>query len=191
MKAVRELLDGQLVTAWSLLDHGLTGLEDEECLWRPSKKGLHVTEVDGIWRAEWPESETFDTGPASIAWLTWHIGFWWSMALDHSFGERKLQREDVTWPGTAEAARAWLAELHDQWSRAVSAMTDDELRSAERVNWPFTDRPFYRLAGWVNLELMKNAAEIGYCRFLYATRDQAGRSDQNQVLRPAVDPSSR
>lgn len=167
---MRELLDGQLAAAWSLLDHGLTGLRDEECLWRPSEKGLHLANVDGIWRAEWPEIETYDVGPASIAWLTWHIGFWWSMTLDQAFGDRKLQREDVTWPGSAGGAQAWLAELHDQWTAAVSALTDDELQSADRVNWPFTGRPFFRLAAWVNLELMKNAAEIGYCRFLYATR---------------------
>jgi hypothetical protein len=31
-------------------------------------------------------------------------------------------------------------------------------------------KAFRELAGWLNLELMKNAAEIGYGRFLYAVR---------------------
>jgi hypothetical protein len=32
------------------------------------------------------------------------------------------------------------------------------------------DRPFSDIVGWLNVELMKNAAEIGYARFLYAVR---------------------
>ena len=33
------------------------------------------------------------------------------------------------------------------------------------------DRPLGDVVAWVNLELMKNAAEIGYARFLYAVRE--------------------
>ena len=62
------------------------------------------------------------------------------MVLDHSFGAGKLTREAVTWPGTADCVRAWL------------------------------DRPFGDVVAWVNVELTKNAAEIGYARFLYAVR---------------------
>jgi len=69
--------------------------------------------------------------PPSVAWLTWHITYWWSMVLDHSF---------------------------------------EEFLSSERTRWPFVERPFHELAAWLNVELMKNAAEIGYCRFLYAVR---------------------
>jgi hypothetical protein len=36
---------------------------------------------------------------------------------------------------------------------------------------PDTTRPFRDVAAWLNLELMKNAAEIGYARFLYAARE--------------------
>lgn len=177
MDAVRETLDAQLGTAWKLLELHLTGLDDEECLWRPAARGLHVFQADGVWRAEWPESEGYEIGPPSVAWLTWHIGFWWSMALDHSFGDGTLGREDVTWPGSADATRAWLTGLRDEWTDALAELSDDDWRSAERVRWPFTDRPFHRLAAWLNLELMKNAAEIGYCRFLYAARRSAsGRS---------------
>ena len=92
------------------------------------------------------------------------------MALDHSFGAGTLRREDVRWPGAAEPTRAWLTGLHDEWKVAISDMPEAELGSAERTRWPFTGESFYRLAGWLNLELMKNAAEIGYCRFLYAAR---------------------
>ncbi|MGH7501036.1 MAG: DinB family protein [Longimicrobiales bacterium] len=167
---IRAVLDGQLRTAWKLLDLHWSGLTDEECLWRPATRGLHVFEAAGIWRAEWPDTEAYSAGPPSIAWLTWHIGFWWSMLLDHSFGDRTLHREAVTWPGTADRTRAWLTALHDNWVTAVLALPDEELYSTERTRWPFTDRPFFQLAAWLNLELMKNAAEIGYCRFLFAVR---------------------
>ncbi len=36
------------------------------------------------------------------------------------------------------------------------------------TRWPYRDRPFGDVIAWVNVELTKNAAEIGYARFLYA-----------------------
>jgi hypothetical protein len=50
----------------------------------------------------------------------------------------------------------------------LEQITDDDLRSAQRTRWPFHDRPFGDVIAWVNVELTKNAAEIGYARFLYA-----------------------
>ena len=38
----------------------------------------------------------------------------------------------------------------------------------QRTRWLFRDRPFGDVVAWVNVELTKNAAEIGYARFLYA-----------------------
>jgi hypothetical protein len=58
------------------------------------------------------------------------------------------------------------------WRRMLAAATDDDLQSRERTRWPFTYRTFADLAAWVNIELMKNAAELGYARFLYAVRDE-------------------
>jgi hypothetical protein len=167
---IRAILDYQLELAWSLLDLHLTGLTDEECLWRPAARGLHVFEDAGTWRAEWPETEDYSLGPPSIAWLTWHVGFWWTTVLDRSFGGGTVRREDVAWPGSADATRAWLMGLHGQWVADVAALSDGELAATERTRWPFTGRPFHQLGAWLSLELMKNAAEIGYCRFLYAAR---------------------
>src|SRR5690606_6969192 len=74
-------------------------------LWRPAARGLHVHQLpDGRWQAGWPDHEGYDLGPSSIAWLTWHMVFWWSMVLDHSFGEARLSREDVVWPGSADGS---------------------------------------------------------------------------------------
>lgn len=165
----RGYLSRQFETAWKLTSLHLDGLTTEECLWRPAPEGLHVDRVsDGSWRADWPDHEGYDVGPPSIAWLTWHLGFWWSMVLDHSFGNRSLSRENVMWPGNADAVRKWLGRLQGQWRVVLEQITDDELRSAQRTRWPFRDRPFGDVIAWVNVELTKNAAEIGYARFLYA-----------------------
>lgn len=167
----RGYLMRQFDTAWRLTSYHVDGLTTEECLWQPARKGLHVQRnADGSWRAGWPEHERYDLGPPSIAWLTWHLGFWWSMVLNHCFGDASLSRENVVWPGTAAAVREWLARLHDQWVEALEQITDEELRSTHRTRWPFQDRPLGDLIAWVNIELTKNAAEIGYARFFYAVK---------------------
>ncbi|WP_438014084.1 DinB family protein [Sorangium sp. So ce315] len=170
----RGYLIRQLEIAWQLTSYHLDGLSTEECLWRPADAGLHVHQTaSGAWRADWPEHEGYDLGPPSIAWLTWHIGFWWSMVLDHSFGAGALARESVLWPGNADDVRAWLGGLEERWRAALDQSTDDDLRSSQRTRWPFQDRPFGDVVAWANVELMKNAAEIGYARFLYARRSTA------------------
>jgi hypothetical protein len=125
-----------------------------------------------VWIAEWPEHEGYDLGPPSIAWVTWHVGFWWSMVQDHCMGQGKLTREQIHWPGDADPTCAWIADLERQWRQEISSVSDDELRSTARTRWPFQARPFGDVVSWVNIELTKNAAEIGYARFLYAVRNR-------------------
>ena len=91
------------------------------------------------------------------------------MVLDHSFGSATLTHERVAWPGTADAVRAEVGRLEVRWRSALDLGPAD-LRSSERTRWPFRDRPFGDVVAWVNVELTKNAAEIGYARFLYAVR---------------------
>ena len=157
----------QLDIAWKLASHHLDGLTTEECLWRPASAGLHLHQAHGSWVADWPTRESYDMGPPSIGWLTWHMGLWWSMALDHSFGPAQLSRDEVIWPGDAEGVRTWLGDLHRRWRTELERMNDDDLRSTERTRWPFRNRPFGDVVAWVNVELTKNAAELGYARFLY------------------------
>ena len=161
----------QFETAWKLASFHLDGLTTDECLWRPAREGLHVhRDADGRWRGDWPSHEGYDLGPPSIAWLTWHVAFWWAMALDHSVGDGTLAREHVTWAGSAEGARAEIGRLADRWRSVLEHATGDDLRSSARTRWPFRDRPFGDVVAWINVELTKNAAEIGYARFLYAVR---------------------
>lgn len=161
----------QFEMASALLDFHLEGLSTEECLWRPADAGLHVhPAASGEWLADWPTHEGYDLGPSSIAWLTWHVGFWWSMVLDHSYGRGTLSREEVFWPGTAEATRIWIHGFRAQWKAQIDRLTDADLQSTQQTRWPFQGRPFGDVLAWANVELTKSAAEIGYARFLYARR---------------------
>lgn len=161
----------QFDTAWALADLHLTGLTTAECLWRPATRGLHVRQdPEGRWIADWPEHEAYDLGPPSIAWLTWHMLFWWSSALDHALGEGRLTRHDVVWPGDAEGVRTGLASLQGRWRDLIVGLEAEDLHSTARTRWPFRERPFGDVVAWANIELAKNAAEIGYARFLYAVR---------------------
>ncbi|MGI5917373.1 MAG: DinB family protein [Anaerolineae bacterium] len=175
--SLRNALNFQFDISWRMLTFHLEDLEDDECLWRPGPRGLGVTCESGIWVADWPDTESYDMGPSSIAWLTWHIIFWWSMVFDHSFGHGTLSREDVRWPGSMAAVRERIERLYDDWKEILTTLPDKELLSCERTRWPFQDRPFYELAAWLNLELMKNAAEIGAGRFLYASRNHTGSAE--------------
>lgn len=168
---VSGVLRAQFDIAWALADHHLATLSTEECLWRPANAGLHVNRgSDGLWIADWPEHERYDLGPSSIGWLTWHLVFWWSMVLDHSFGAGTLKREQVCWPGTAEGVRDQVGQLRARWLAELAPLTDEQLQSGARTRWPFNDRPFADLLAWANVELTKSAAEIGYARFLFAGR---------------------
>jgi hypothetical protein len=170
----KDVLLRQLELAWRLTSRHLQTLTTDECLWRPANKGLHVRRMeDGTWLADWPGNEGYELGPPSIAWLTWHLGFWWSMALDHSFGAGTLRREDVRWAGSAEAAVRQIEGLYEGWHRAVEGVAAEELVETSRTRWPVRDRPFADLVAWANVELMKSAAEIGYARFLYAVTEAA------------------
>lgn len=169
----RDYLMRQFETAWKLASFHLEGLTTEECLWRPAAKGPHVWQGrDGKWRADWPEHEGYELGPPSIAWLTWHVGFWWSTVLDYSFGAATLSREQVMWPGSAEGVHEWITRLQCEWRAALERLTPDDLRSTQRTRWPFRERPFGDVVAWANVELTKNAAEVGYARFLHAVRTQ-------------------
>jgi hypothetical protein len=167
----------QFDIAWQLTSHHLHDLTTDECLWRPARAGLHVVRgADGAWRGEWPTHEGYDLGPASMAWITWHMNFWWSMVLDHSFGAATLDRDHVTWPGTADGVRQRLTTLKNEWEQQLDRLTPDDLASTQRTRWPVSDRPFAEIVAWVNIELTKNASELGYARFLHAVRDRTDDS---------------
>ena len=79
-----------------------------------------------------------------------------------------LEKEDITWPGSVEKAKEEIKTLHDKWVEKLINMSDVEYQSQQYAKWPLEGRSFTDTALWLNGELMKNVAEIGYGRFLYA-----------------------
>lgn len=70
----------------------------------------------------------------------------------------------------AEAVRARIGELKAEWRRGLELTNDEVLLETERTRWSFQDKPFADIVSWLNVELAKNVAELGYVRFLYAAR---------------------
>lgn len=162
----------QLEMTWQLYLYHLDNLEDEEALWALSPKSMQVYKENEGWKTTWPETESYEMGPSSIAWTLWHIIYWWSTALDANFGEGTLEREDVLWPGSVEKARERINELHDQWIVKLNSLSEAEFSSSKYSKWPLEGQNFTNTALWLNAELMKNTAEIGYGRFLYESTDK-------------------
>lgn len=182
-RSVRDTLAAQFEIAWGLASHHLESLSTEECLWRPATTCLHVEAHAGRWRAEWPTHEGYEIGPPSIAWTTWHIGYWWRKALDHAVGETSLTHDDVPWPGSADAVRAEIGRLRERWLAMLAERTDRDFEIPNPSSWPIPDADLGAIAAWLNVELTKNAAEIGLVRFLYAVR-QSSSSDDGGSRRP-------
>lgn len=153
-----------------LLDYHLSSLSQEEYLWCSPNCGLYIQEIDGKWYANFPEEETYDMGTPSIAWTLWHITFWWEMVFNHSFGDGTLTKEQINVHKDVEAVKLNIYSLIERWEKTLCNITEEELYSKRYSKFPFNNEvEFHKLASWLNLELMKNASEIGYVRFEYAS----------------------
>lgn len=166
---IKENILFQLDMCWQLYLYHTDKLEEAEALWAFSPTSLHVRKQNDGWCIDWPESESYEIGPSSIAWIMWHIIYWWTTALDCNFGNGVLKREDIPWPGSVEKAKITIELLHDKWVSKLNDLSDSDYQLKHYAKWPLADRNFADIALWLNGELMKNAAEIGYGRFLYAT----------------------
>jgi hypothetical protein len=81
------LLKKQLFVTWTFAELVLADLTDDECLWMPSSESWTVRpDADGRWMADWVEPEPWPMPPTSLGWILWHAIWWWSMVIDHSFG---------------------------------------------------------------------------------------------------------
>ena len=154
------LLQAQLRVTWALATDVLHDLTDAEALWCPSSASWTVRPDADRFVADWEEPEPWPAPPPSIAWLQWHVVWWWSTVIDRTFGDGRLRREDVAWPG-ASPAMTRIDELREAWIARLDALSDADLSSGALTRWPYVDgRPFADVAGWVNVELTKNIAEM-------------------------------
>ncbi|MET8569468.1 DinB family protein [Streptomyces sp. NPDC004783] len=161
-----DLLRWQFDLTWSLFEHHLERLGPDDFLWEPAALCWTVRRSeDGAWVPDWAETEPDPVPVPTIGWLSWHIGWWWSVAADHVHGRAPRERGDITWPGAGRPAVEWLRRLRADWLEALDRLTDDELEPS--APFPWQDDPRHTVAhmlAWVNAELMKNAAEIGQLR---------------------------
>lgn len=162
----RDLLRWQFDLTWSLLDYHLERLEPADFLWEPASLCWTVRrDAAGRWVPDFAETEPDPVPVPTVAWLTWHIGWWWGTAADHARGRTPRRRQDVVWPGEGAASVAWLRELRTEWAAVLDGLTEEELDAT--APFPWQDDPRHsvaHMAAWVNAELMKNAAEIGQLR---------------------------
>lgn len=169
MTDTRGLLLTQLEVAWALLDYHLTPLTEEDLHWVPASVHWTVRRHGGEWRPDFADVEPDPVPVPTAAWLTWHIGWWWGTALSHLRGQQPRPREDVLWPGDADLTRELISGLHQDWRESLSAT--DALAEPTHFPWPVeAGHTKADMAAWVNVELTKNASELGQLRLLRAAR---------------------
>ncbi|MCU1398237.1 MAG: hypothetical protein JWN62_1346 [Acidimicrobiales bacterium] len=161
----------QFRIGWSLAtDFYMTDLTDEICLWMPHPSASTVRRLaDGTWEADWNEPSSGEQWHSSVGWLTWHLQWWLTSALAEARQEGVPERTSIRWPGTADGIRVELQRLADDWRTMLDDAGGLDPNRATVFPWP-DPRPFHRLLGWANIELMKNVAEIGIV-FNLAQRD--------------------
>ena len=159
----------QLNIAWELFLYHCKDLSEKEAMWCKTASGLQIQNVDGEWVSDWPDTEEYRIGPSSIAWTLWHILYWWKSTLSASKKNQIIEKEDVKWLGSVDLVIKEIEHCHDEWVDFIGSLSDHELQSTDLCRWPFENQSMCSLALWLNVELMKNAAEIGAARFLYAT----------------------
>ncbi|MGW4502985.1 DinB family protein [Micromonospora sp. NPDC004336] len=158
-----------------MFEYHLERLEPADFLWEPAEHCWTVRrDAHGGWVPDWADSEPDPVPVPTVAWLTWHIGWWWTVTVDHLRGRPVRQRTDVGWPGAGEPTVAWLRGLRTEWLDVLDGLTDADLDRA--APFPWQDDPRHTVthtAAWVNVELMKNVAEIGQLRLLRAAGPRA------------------
>jgi hypothetical protein len=153
---VRDLLRWQFDLTWALFEYHLERLTPDDFLWEPT--GNVWTVRDGV--PDWAETEPDPVPVPTIAWISWHIGWWWSVTIDHAHDRRPRDREDIVWPGPDKTVD-WLRGLRDEWVAVL-----DTLDLAAPSTFPWPDKTVGHTVSWVNAELMKNVTEIGQLRLL-------------------------
>lgn len=162
----------QFDIAWALTEFHLDALTEDDFGWEPAGLCWTVHRDDaGRWHADYADVEPDPVPVPTIAWLTWHIDYWWSAAICALRGRTPPNATDVDWAGTGHDAVARLRSLADQWRELVAGLTSAQLSEPAVFPWGAGEgRSVADTVLWVTVELTKNAAEIGQLRLLRAAR---------------------
>ncbi|OZM72576.1 damage-inducible protein DinB [Amycolatopsis antarctica] len=165
-----ELLRWQFDLVWSLFELHLDQLASEDFRWEPAGHTWTVrSSDDGTWVPDFAETEPDPIPIPTIAWTTWHIGWWWTVTIDHAQERTPRDRTEIKWPGDGQPTIDWLRGLRADWLAVLGRLTDAELDGTAPFPWQNDpEMTVAHMVGWVNAELMKNAAEIGQLRLLRA-----------------------
>ncbi|CAM3828392.1 DinB-like domain-containing protein [Tsukamurella ocularis] len=166
-----DLLRWQFDLTWALGEVHLAELTPDDFRWEPASLTWTMRRGDdGAWIADWAETEPDPVPVPTMAWISWHIGWWWGTTADHLLGRPVRARESVRWPGP-DGAVAWLTTQRDEWLTVLGALTEERLDEPSAYPWPEdAGLTVGHQVAWVNAELMKNLAEIGQQRLARAAR---------------------
>ncbi|MGE2730465.1 DinB family protein [Mycolicibacterium vaccae] len=169
---MREALQRQFELAWALAEVHLSVLGVDDFLWQPAPLCWTVHRGDdGVWRADFAEVEPDPVPVPTIAWLTWHIDFWWSAAIATLTGGQVRGPSEIAWAGDGPAAVARLRALATRWRGLLAELTDGDLDAPATFPWGAdAGRTVADTVLWVTVELTKNIAELGQLRLLRAAR---------------------
>jgi hypothetical protein len=152
----------------------LSGLTDEEFLWRPAETVWTVRPtMDGRPRPDaevWPPTAEA-APPRTLAWSIDHLGAGSYTRADYLVGEHRLKDEDLSWPLTATGGIEFMKGGLDAWRNGLAQMTDEDLDTVGRSAYPGgldPTLPLIEIVWWVNKELVFHSGEIWLLRDLYA-----------------------
>jgi hypothetical protein len=163
---MRKTLLQQLEIPWMLAtEYYFPALTDELVHWRPSSNAVGLKMRDGAAYPEWPD-ERNQLPDTTAGWLLWHMEWWWSNAIEGVRAAQSADPQSFEWSGSADASRERLNTLHDRWVEILVTTPIDHVCIS-----PFPEpQPLSTVAAWVNVELMKNVAELGLLIRLRANR---------------------
>ncbi|WP_068156466.1 DinB family protein [Rhodococcus phenolicus] len=144
-------------------EHVLPRIDEAVVHRAPSANCVDVRRVDGVLVADWPDESASPLPETTIAWLLWHIEWWWSNTIEVCRDGNAVGPDSHEWSGSVDRIRT----LADRW-RDVLATTNLAKPIAGLMP---DDTPLWEVAGWVNFELTKNVAEIGQLLTRYSNTE--------------------
>jgi hypothetical protein len=100
------------------------------------------------WVADWPNEDNPPLPEVTIAWLLWHIEWWWTDTISRVNGAQPIPPEAHPWSGGTSG----IVAAKQKWDEVLATAHLDVL-----VDWLMPEpQPLWFIASWVNFELTKN-----------------------------------